>query len=127
MTWHKIKIDACDKLFSKIIRERDKHCIRCGKVDNLQCSHYWGRRMESVRFDLQNADTLCPSCHDRWEHQKEIRILNKVVMGEYALWKIKQLGQNGYNLLKLRAHTFKKKDRKMEMIRLKEYQTNKAA
>ena len=61
MNWHTVKLDAADKLFSKLVRQRDGVCLYpgCIKKDNLQCSHYWGRRKESTRFDFDNADTLC--------------------------------------------------------------------
>lgn len=109
----KVKIDEADRLFSLYIRIRDKwSCVRCGKTYEkgnaaLQNSHFYGRRMESVRFDPENCDALCYGCHRYWE--KEDR-------EAYREFKVKQLGQKGYDLLMLRAHQYKKKDRKMERI-----------
>jgi hypothetical protein len=119
MNWYKIKRDPADKLFSEYIRKRDGRCVRCGKKEGLQCSHFWGRAREITRFDTINCDCLCGSCHARWEHQKEIHINGDLVMGEYALWKLEQLGQKKYDALKIKAHRFKKKDRKMDMIIIK--------
>lgn len=120
MSFFKVKRDLADKLFSDYIRKRDGSCVRCGKTESLTCSHYWGRKHENTRFDIWNAEALCNGCHMLWEHQKEIKIHNNTVMGEYALYKLSKLGNNGYSALKLRAHSTKKKDRKMEVIRIKE-------
>lgn len=122
MTWHKVKIDAADKAFSLYIRSRDKKCVHplCNRTEFLQCSHFWGRGKESTRFDPENCDTLCPAHHRDWENQKEIKIRDKVVMGEYALFKLEQLGQARYDALKLRAHTRVKKDRKLALIKANE-------
>lgn len=111
-----IKIDEADRLFSLYIRTRDKWtCQRCGKINeqgnaSLQNSHFYGRRMEAVRFDPENCDALCYGCHRYWE--KEDR-------EAYRQFKIKQLGQKGYDLLMLKAHSYHKKDRKMEAIKWK--------
>ena len=63
----KIKIDKLDILFSRLIRLRaDRHCEYCGKYkgfENLQCSHFIGRRKKATRYDPDNACGLCFSCH----------------------------------------------------------------
>jgi len=92
-------VKKADGLFSKFIRERDGKCVRCGKTEYLQCSHFWPRAISSTRFDPENCDTLCYGCHygDRyhgWEYAKQ---------GEYRDFKIKQLGDEGYKNLALRA------------------------
>ena len=103
MSWHTIKLTPADIYFSRFIRLRDKECIRCHKsgdgehgIIGLQCSHFFSRRKQSVRYDEQNADSLCPGCHKKWELDKN---------GEYKEYKIKQLGQQGFDLLELRANT----------------------
>lgn len=118
--WGTVKRDKADKLFSEYIRKRDGKCVRCGKTNNLQCSHYWGRRMESVRFDPLNAEALCPGCHEKWEHQKEIKIHKELIFGEYALYKLAQLGRMGYDALKVKAHKSVRKDRELEFLKIKE-------
>lgn len=113
MSWHTIKRDKADDLFSKYVRLRDKKCKKCGKqgtgelgITDLDASHFHGRGKESTRFDLLNVDALCRSCH-RWfgEHKTE-----------YEEWKQEQLGHTEYFLLLLRANTYKKKDRKLQAI-----------
>jgi hypothetical protein len=74
-------------------------CVRCGNklpIARLQCSHYFGRTILSVRWDEANCDALCYGCHRYWE--KEDR-------EGYRVFKIKQLGERGYILLQIRAHT----------------------
>lgn len=93
--------DPQDKLFSELIRNRDKHrCVFCGKTRDqgytLQCSHFWGRGNKSTRFDPKNCDTLCFNCHMNNEGNKQ---------GFYRDWKLKQLGDVEYKLLERRART----------------------
>jgi len=52
----------CDALFSLKIRKAGK-CLKCGRRDNLQCSHFISRRYHNTRWNLSNACTLCKSCH----------------------------------------------------------------
>ena len=61
----KIKIDALDVLFSKLVRLlADGVCEYCGKSSRrLECSHFHGRRKRSVRWDTDNACALDFSCH----------------------------------------------------------------
>lgn len=119
-----VKIDKADKVFSQFIRLRDGKCVRCGSVVlfndkglpvSHQASHYFGRGKESTRFDEENVDCLCMGCHRIWgSDDKE----------GYRNFKIKQLGQQGFDLLMLRANSYQKKDRKLAYIywskRLKE-------
>ena len=111
-----IKISALDKVFSLYIRKRDKWtCQRCHKVftpptNVLQCSHFFGRTMKSVRFEPFNCDALCYGCHRYWE--KEDR-------EGYRAFKVKQLGERGFNLLTLLAHQPCAPDYKLLMIAYK--------
>jgi 5-methylcytosine-specific restriction endonuclease McrA len=43
---------------------RDKKCVRCGTVENLQAHHLkpWKHHPE-LRYDMENGTTLCPLCH----------------------------------------------------------------
>ena len=96
-------VKKADTLFSKYIRERDGKCVRCGKTEYLQCSHFWPRAISATRFDPENCDTLCYGCHygDRyhgWEYSKQ---------GEYRTFKINQLGEERYKALEERANMFK--------------------
>jgi hypothetical protein len=87
----RIKLDKNDIIFSKMIRERDKKCVFCGKTaeqTKLECSHFWGRADKSNRFNPENADTLCFYCHLTNEGNKQ---------GFYRNWKLKQLGKKKYD------------------------------
>lgn len=111
-----IKIDAADKAFSWYVRLRDRQCMRChspvrynvlGLPNSHQCSHYFGRMRQMTREDPENADTLCGACHRIWgSDDKEA----------YRDFKLKQLGEDGFASLILRAHAYKKKDRKQALV-----------
>jgi hypothetical protein len=113
----KIKLRKTDILFSKYIRKRDKFtCQRCGQVypdggRGLHCSHYWGRGRENTRFDPENCITLCWGCHRIWDGDGR---------GDYRDFMVKRLGQEGYDLLDIRAHTRKDRDDKLDEIVIKE-------
>lgn len=103
----KIRLDKADQTFSKYIRKRDGRCCRCGSINGLQASHYFGRGKESTRFDPENVDSLCFGCHQYWGSTNR---------EEYRNFKIKQLGQRGFDLLCLRAETYCKKDRHLSYL-----------
>jgi hypothetical protein len=121
------KIDAADRLFSQFIRERDgNRCQSCGadgRLTQLECSHFFGRRMESVRFDQENADAFCRTCHQIFEPQKGF--VRSGVAGTpdapapYRAWKMAHLGAKRFAALEVRAHTTAKKDRKMMLLYVK--------
>lgn len=117
MTFTRIKIDKADKEFSRYIRLRSGKCEYCGKmgtgpegIHGLEASHFFGRRRESVRYDSENVDCLCIFCHKGLGENPAI----------YAAWKLKQLGQEKFNALTIRANSFKKKDRAFELLKARE-------
>ena len=57
-----------DVLFSRMIRERDGSCRRCGSTDFLQCAHIISRSYKSIRTDPRNAVALCRGCHTFFTH-----------------------------------------------------------
>lgn len=69
----KIKRDKRDDLFSKLVRERANHtCEYCGKYcgpnhenGRLDCSHFYSRRIKSLRWCPDNAFAHCFTCHQR--------------------------------------------------------------
>ncbi len=121
--WNTIKRDKADVAFSNYIREkRNWTCEFCNKkcrygentVAQLDASHYYSRSHENVRFDEDNVRVLCNPCHKRMGgHTKNEN-------GEYDMWMKDVLGEGGYNELTIRANMYKKKDRAMELIIIKE-------
>ena len=95
---------TADDKFSLYIRERDGKCVRCGRKENLQCSHYWSRQFNGTRFDPENCDTICYPCHygnqQGWEHKKQ---------GAYRNFKLEQLGEERYVLMEMRSNSTVKK------------------
>jgi len=108
----RIKLDKADRVFSKYIRERDKWiCQRCRtpfepNSQGLHCSHYFGRGNECTRFDPENCDALCMGCHQAWDSNKE----------DYRDFKIKQLGEQEFQILRIRASSICKKDRELSYL-----------
>ena len=88
-------------------------------MGNLGVSHYWGRRHESTRFDLDNCTLLCNiPCHQEWEHEKGDDKNGEPK--EYKKYMLDRLGQEGFDLLELRAHTYQKKDDELIIMWLKQ-------
>lgn len=111
-----VKIDEADRLWSRFIRSRAGWCCqRCGKyyeppTSALHCSHFYGRGREATRYDEFNTFSLCYGCH---------RYLGSHP-NEHRDFVISKIGQEEFDRLTLRANAYKKKDRKMEVIRIKE-------
>ena len=105
----RIRIDPLDELFSRYIRLRDNYtCQRCGvKSKNVQCAHFHSRRKQQVRFDPDNACTLCMGDHLYLDSNP----LEKVEFFQ------NRLGQVKFDLLNSRARiTFPRPDKKMLTI-----------
>ena|SRR3990167_4267987 len=91
-----------DKQFSKAIIKRDKKCLRCSKINQLTCSHYWTRYYSAARYNYRNCITLCIGCHFKWEEEKQ---------GEYRDFMLQYLGQEEFDKLRMETHkTVKRKD-----------------
>lgn len=107
-----IKRNATDALFSDCVREiAGWKCERCGKQyvkkeslggSGLECSHYWSRRNRSVRWDFENAASLCSYCHRLFTENPSL----------HHSFFIKRLGQEKYEQLGIRARTPTKLDEK---------------
>ena len=88
------QIIRCDSAFSKYVRLRDKFCVTCGSVDNLQCSHLYAKKQhKSVRWDERNAYAQCAKCHFK-HHQSDPFF--------YSQWAKDTLGQE-FDLLTIKA------------------------
>ena len=112
----RVKIDPADSAFSQYVRTRDGKCVRCGSGVRFndkgypvshQASHYFGRGRENTRFDPENVDTLCGGCHRLWGSDDR---------ETYREFKIKQLGDDGFDNLRIRANLTMKKDRKAALL-----------
>ena len=53
----------CDRLWSRLIRERDGCCIVCGNP-RLQAHHLISRSAVFYRHNLENGVSLCAQCHE---------------------------------------------------------------
>lgn len=61
----KIKRTKWDTLWSKMVRERDGRCRRCGKCPpyKLDAHHVMPRSRRATRYLIDNGITLCTHCH----------------------------------------------------------------
>lgn len=110
----KTKRDWLDDLFSEFVRRRAIHdvggCERClnpkfdiqkedGEIFQaykfLQNSHFYGRAIQSVRFDPDNGAGLCGACHIYFGSHPE----------EHRAFFLERLGQAGYDMLAARRRT----------------------
>lgn len=112
----KVKIDVADKAFSLYIRTRDNWtCQRCHTrytppTSALHCSHFQGRAKESTRFEPDNACALCYGCHQYFTSHP----------AEHYAWQVARLGQAKVDELVILSNSYKKKDRKAEVIKWRE-------
>ncbi len=109
-------LTKADTEYSRWIREqKDYTCEMCGFYEapptrRIQCSHYIGRSHKAVRFDPENTDVLCASCHSRMEDLKQF---------DYRDWKIMTMGQEAHDNLKKKAsNSFGEKDSILNAMRL---------
>ena len=59
----KVRLSKYDKIWSKLVRERDGRCLNCGKTDSLNAHHVIMRGKKSTRLLLENGISLCAGCH----------------------------------------------------------------
>lgn len=108
MSWDSfpMKTSPADKLFSLIIRFRDKWtcqvCFWPADEDDpedryrLDNSHFFGRGNLSTRFDRDNCMAACKRCHTGLGGPRDER---------YQAIMARRLGVKGFNLLWLRGHS----------------------
>lgn len=113
----RVKISTLDRHFSFLVRERDgwtckrcKHSHKRGS-QGLHASHYFGRARGSVRWSFSNVDSLCLACHRIWGSDDR---------EAYRMFKIKQLGLDGFHYLELAANRTEKRDPLMVRLWLRE-------
>jgi hypothetical protein len=101
-----VTIHDFDRMFSRLIRTRANWtCAYCDKSfhwahSRLECSHFHGRRLKSVRFDPENAEALCWECHRYLDTHPRL----------HEEWKRKRLGGERFEGLRLRAQMIVKPD-----------------
>ena len=82
-----------DKLFSKYVRARDRHCQMCGTPCNLDCAHVFSRGYFATRWDPENAVALCSGHHKEFTHKPL----------EWDDWCIERMGRDAWDALRFRA------------------------
>jgi len=113
-----IKLRKTDRLWTQYKRIKEKYmCQKCRRqyvpdnCANLHVAHFHGRGHENVRFDEENTLCLCGiPCHRYFDTHKT----------EFKAFMRERLGDKAYDLLDLRAHIYKKRDDKADLIILKQ-------
>ena len=120
----KVKIKASDKWFSRCIRERTAWtCEVCGSVheegsQGLQCSHYFGRRANALRWAKDNAFAMCWGCHQKLGSNPDY----------FRLWAVNKVGQGMIDILREKredinlAKLFKKNEKEVAKHYKAEYE-----
>jgi len=74
-----------DAAFSKMVRQRDGRCQRCGSGFRLEAAHIFGRGKFPTRHDPENAVALCWLCHDYLDtHPRDKEAYFRERMGDDA-------------------------------------------
>ena len=103
------------KLHSELIRKGTAECENCGTSDysKLTCAHIVGRRYSSTRTSLNNAFSLCYSCHRKYTDWPR----------EFSHFITDSWAADIYDELKARAYMVTKVDWTKELGFLKEIQS----
>jgi len=117
-----------DDWFSKCVRiSQNWVCERCGAVHDksstgLHCSHIFGRRHRTIRWDKDNAQALCASCHN-WYGENPAdsgRWLEKT-LGDGHLQMLREKRDSGIKVPKIEekeiAKHYREEYRRMEKLR----------
>lgn len=67
----KTLMKKADMLFSRYWREKIGKCENCFSTENLQLAHICTRGIRKLRYDRDNTQILCASCH-RHFHNKPL-------------------------------------------------------
>lgn len=91
---------SLDDLTRKIVRLRDKKCVRCLTTSGkLEVAHCFSRAKFGTRWDLDNVHLHCFNCHYNFLHKEPV---------EAGFYWLSFLGENVYKQLLLRSKTSKK-------------------
>lgn len=84
------KVKKLDAAVREIVFNRDRRCVLCGAVDDLQWSHLISRARYRTRWDTRNSAVMCRGCH--WKH-------HKCGPEQFTLWFIETYGLPAYEEL----------------------------
>jgi hypothetical protein len=88
-----------DILWSKLIRDRDKTCVVCGKKP-IQAHHIFSRSYNSTRWNLDNGIGLCYYHHIYWAHQK-YEEFRKFIIDRIGEEKFEELRKYSQQIIKI--------------------------
>lgn len=100
--------EDCDELVSLIVRRRDGRCVVCGTFRNLQCGHFWTRKVHATRWCLVNCNTQCGFCNQRHNKDRDpytsamVRIYGLEVVGRLRDARYSKRRYEDYELMQMR-------------------------
>lgn len=109
----RVKYSPADKWFSKCIRLRTNHiCEYCDQFHEwTECSHFYGRRHKSLRWDANNAVCLCGSCHRKLTENP----------AEHVRWFSEKMGDGMMEILREKSQRLYKSWKRDEKAIAKHY------
>lgn len=110
----RIRISPLDSKFSKLVRlKAGNKCVVCWKPAT-QIHHFYGRRYKGLRYDFENCLSLCFGCHRKFHENPE-----------WARdFMLKRLGEQRYQMLRVRSNLIAKPDYKLISLWLKQEEKN---
>lgn len=88
-----------DKVWSLAVKIRAGHrCEYCLGSRCLNSHHYFGRRYQATRYDIQNGFCLCADHHINLAHQRS---------GEFTQWAIRKRGEVWHEILRAKSQRIK--------------------
>ena|SRR3990167_684558 len=102
----KIRQDKVDILWSKLVRERDGCCRKCGKQApyKLDAHHIRPRSRSNTRYDLSNGLSLCVH-HHRFGEDAVHNVSNQ------KEWLVKIIGLKEFNRLDKKSLEYNSRDK----------------
>src|SRR3990167_3212246 len=103
----RIRLSSIDSKWSKLVRERDGKCRRCGRKPPyaLNAHHIMPRSRSNTRYDLKNGLTLCVTCHTFGDDS-----VHRSPEGSKR-WCIKLIGSKEWNRLERLSLQYKARDK----------------
>ena len=75
---NKSDIAKLDKMWSELVKARDKRCKLCGSDNNLHSHHIITRGVNKTRWSIENGITLCGSCHSDYHAGHKTALINYI-------------------------------------------------
>jgi hypothetical protein len=104
-----------DNLWSQLVKlKAGNKCEKCRRTQNLNSHHLYSRSNRAVRHDPENGCCLCSGCHALNNDSAH------KAPADFWEWIRKKRGETWYQMLRIRANTVTKHDKKLLKIYLQQ-------